>query len=252
MAMLLDGPPSTIEDLNARDSDLRAVAVSEGIDLTVKLRLAAADVVQGVESMLAAAVSIPSFVRAPGIRHVAVTPSMKRWHTYASLKLIYQDLYFSRLNDRYQAKMNLYRGEEDEALDDLRVLGLGIVFDPLPQAPPPNVGSVASSDSGGTMYVAVALVNSKGEEGLVSIPTEVDTQDGTAATISMANLAANAAGWNLYAGIAPAQLSLQNSQLIDPLASESLAPGRLRNGLPPGDGQRANQLYPIPRRVLRG
>ena len=44
MAMLLDGPPSTIDDLNARDSDLLNVAGAEGIDLTTKLQLAATDV----------------------------------------------------------------------------------------------------------------------------------------------------------------------------------------------------------------
>ena len=43
MAMLLDGPPSTIGDLSIRDSDLLEVSATEGIDLSAKLQLAAAD-----------------------------------------------------------------------------------------------------------------------------------------------------------------------------------------------------------------
>ena len=252
MAMLLDGPPSSIEDLAARDSDLLPVAVSEGIDLSVKLRLAAADVVTAIDNMLTSGVSIGSPIGAPGLRHVAVTPLLKLWHTYASLRLIYQDLYFSRINDRYRAKMSLYREEEAKALDELRTCGLGIVFDPLPQAPAPSVAPVESSDTAGTMYVGVAFVNRQGEEGLMSVPIEVDTQDGTVAEIRMAGFVENAVGWNLYAGVAPNTLSRQNAQILDRLATEPLAPGSLSNGIQHRNGQQANQLYPVPRRMLRG
>jgi hypothetical protein len=252
MAMLLDGPPSSIEDLSARDSDLLPLAVSEGIDLSAKLRLAAADVATSIENMLTAGVSIGSPIGVPGLRHVAVTPLLKLWHTYASLRLIYQDLYFSRINDRYQAKMSLYREEEAKALDELRTCGLGIVFDPLTQAQAPSVETVAASDRGGTMYVGVAFVNRQSEEGLMSVPIEVDTQDGTAAEIRMTSFIENAVGWNLYAGVAPNILSRQNAQILDCLTTAPLAPGRLSNGTQHRNGQQANQLYPVPRRMLRG
>ncbi|HEY3838736.1 MAG TPA: hypothetical protein VGL72_19295, partial [Bryobacteraceae bacterium] len=172
MAMLMDGPPSTIEDLNARDSDLINVSVAENINLTAKLQLAAKDLEMAVESML---VSVPPTHRGiqftfPSLRHIGVTPQMKRWHTYATLRLVYQDLYYSRLNDRYQAKMRLFADEEARVLDDLRTLGLGIVFDPLPQALAPQIATVPTSDTGGTLYVGVTFVNERGEQGLMSVP----------------------------------------------------------------------------------
>ena len=253
MAMLLDGPPSTIEDLTCWDSDLLNLAASEGIDLTAKLELAAGAISRAVETMLISALPSYGAIRHfPEVRHIAVTPPLKQWHTCATLRLIYQDLYYSRLNDRYKAKMTIFRDEESQALDDLRTTGLGVVYDPLPQALPPNVGSAPTSDVGGSMYVAITFVNQRGEEGLISIPVEVDTPDGTAATLTLAALADNAVGWNLYAGLLPDQLTRQNSQRLEPMASPQLAPGRLSTGAKPNSGQHANVLHPVPRRILRG
>jgi hypothetical protein len=188
----------------------------------------------------------------PELRHVVVTPQLKLWHTCATLRLVYQDLYYTRLNDRYKAKMAIFRDEESQALDDLRTNGLGVVFDPLPQALPPNIGSVPTADAGGSMYVAITFVNQRGEEGLMSIPVEADTDDGSAATFNLTALADNAVGWNLYAGMFPDVLTRQNTQTLDPLASPQLAPGRLITGPKPNSGQHANALHPVPRRILRG
>lgn len=254
MAMLLDGPPSTIEDLSARDSDLANVSIAESINLTAKLLIAAKDVEMAIESMLMSG-SCNQYRMGhsfPTLRNIAVTPQLKLWHTYAALRLVYQDLYYSRLNDRYQAKMKLYADEESRMNDEVRTIGLGVVFDPIPQALAPQIGAIATSDTGGTMYVGVSFVNQRGEQGLMSIPVEVDTTDGSAATISIIALADNAVGWNLYAGLSPNALTRQNSQTLDPMASMVLAPGILTAGLTPGTGQLANQLYTTPRRILRG
>jgi hypothetical protein len=254
MAMLMDGPPSSIEDLSGRDSDLLNVALSEGMDLTAKLQLAARDVEMTVESMLLLAQ--PSIggrlQRCPTLRHIAVTPQLKLWHSYAALRLIYQDLYFSRLNDRYQAKAKIYGAEEARMLDELRATGLGVVFDPLPQALAPNIGAAQTGDAGGIIYVAVAFVNPRGEEGAMSAPVEADIADGTAAAITMSALADNAVGWNLYAGMSPDSLTKQNPQTLDPTASVTLAAGGVSSGPKSGNGQNANLLLPIPRRILRG
>jgi hypothetical protein len=254
MAMLLDGPPSTIDDLSARDSDLLSVAVSENIDLTVKLQLAAGDIATAVESILRSAQSCDRTIlrRFPSLRHIAVTPQLKRWHIYTTLRLVYQDLYYSRLNDRYQARMKVYRAEESQALDDLRATGLGVVFDPLPQSLAPNIGTTSTADAGGVLYIATAFVNDRGEEGVLSVPVEADTADGTAAVVTIAALADNATGWNLYAGLSPDSLARQNVQTLDPLSSVTLAPARLAAGPKPGAGQQGNILLPVPHRILRG
>jgi hypothetical protein len=252
--MLLDGPPSTIADLTVRDSDLLDVSATEGIDLTAKLDMVAADVRTSIDSLLLS--TAPACVgfreRLPSLRHIAVTAQLKLWFTFATLRSIYQDLYYSRLNDRYQAKMKMYGDEEAKALDDLRTVGLGAVHDPLPQASAPNVAMVASTDAGGTVYVAVSYVNQRGEQGLASMPVEADIPTNNVASVSLATLAENAAGWNLFAGVSPDVLYQQNTQLLGPLASATVAPDTLVTGPKPGSGQHANILYPVPRRILRG
>jgi hypothetical protein len=254
MAMLLDGPPSNIQDLNARDSDLLNVAGSEGIDLTAKLQLAADDIGMAVESMLTSTLASYGALGAlfPALRNIAVTHPLKLWHTYMTLRLVYQDLYYSRLNDRYQAKMKLFGEEEMQAVDDLRTVGLGVVFDPLPQAQAPAIATVSTSDAGGTMYVTVSYVNQRGEEGLMSLPVEADTQDGSADSINIMWSPTNAIGWNLYAGLSPDAVTRQNTETLDPLAAITLAPGQISTGAKPGTGQRANLLHLVPRRILRG
>jgi len=245
MGLLLDGPPATIEDLSARDSDLLAVANAEGMDLTVKLRLASDEIAMSIAPML-------NSNGCPSLRQVAVTPQLTSWHIYTTLRLIYQDLYFSRLNDRYQAKMNLFRDAEAVAFDALRTAGLGVVFDPVPQASTPTVGTVTSNNTGGTFYAGVTLVNRASEEGLMSIPVQVDTETGSAATFSMPSVPSNAVGWNLFAGVAPDCLTRQNADVLQPDASISLSPERLVDGAPHRCGQQANTFYPMPRRILRG
>ena len=254
MAMLLDGPPSTIGDLSVRDSDLLDVSATEGIDLSAKLQLAATDIGNTVDSMLVSLLPSCGITRQrfPSLRHIAVTPQLKLWHTFLALRLIYQDLYYSRLNDRYQAKMKMYKDEESQALNDLRTVGLGVVFDPLPQALAPNVAMVQATDAGGTVYVAVSYVNEKGEEGLASVPIEADVPANHVGSVNLTALADNATGWNLYAGVSPDALFRQNSQALDPLATPTLAADTLGSGPAPGSGQHANLLYPLPRRILRG
>lgn len=254
MAMLLDGPPSTIGDLTVRDSDLLDVSATEGIDLTAKLHLAAKDLENSIDSMLLS--MMPTCVdlsqRFPALRHIAVTPQLKLWHTFATLRSVYQDVYYSRLNDRYKAKMAMYRDQESQSLDELRTVGLGVVFHPLPQAADPNVVMVSSTDAGGTVYVAVSYVNQKDEEGLASIPVEVDIPAGNIASISVTTSAKDVSAWNLFAGVSPDALYKQNSQALGLSVSATVTPDTLVNGPRPGCGQHANRLYPVPRRILRG
>jgi hypothetical protein len=254
MAMLLDGPPATIADLTVRDSDLLDVCETEGIDLTAKLQMVAVDVQVTVDSLLSSMQPCYSWMRErfPSLRHIAVTAQLKLWYTFATLRSVYQDLYYSRLNDRYQAKMKMFREEETGALDDLRTVGLGVVHDPLPQAVAPTVVMVPSTDAGGTVYLAVTYVNQRGEQGLASLPVEADIPANNSATVSLSSLAENAQGWNLFAGVSPGPLYQQNTQTLGPLATVTVAADTLGTGPMPGVGQHANVLYPIPRRILRG
>src|ERR1700757_2858539 len=103
MALLIDGSPTTIEDLVSHDSQLLNMASSEGIDLTQKLALAQSTAVLEVEGLLR------NRGHHVAIENEVVTPWLRVWHTYTTLELVYSDAYNSQLNDRYAGKRDQFR-----------------------------------------------------------------------------------------------------------------------------------------------
>src|SRR5689334_3245612 len=96
MALFIDGPISTIDDLTAQDTQLNDVASTEGIDATKKLELAQEELEIELTSLLG------------DVSGVIVTPALRLWHTYRALTLVYSDAYYSQLNDRYKGKRDEY------------------------------------------------------------------------------------------------------------------------------------------------
>src|SRR6187549_48930 len=136
MALFTDGPAATMEDLAAQDSQLLNVANAEGIDLTVKLRLAHEAVGIDLEELLQ---------DGSGFRpaQVVVTPALRLWHTYRTLELVYRDAYHSQLNDRYAAKRDQFRELSQWAYNRVRQSGVGITLSPIPQAGAPELEASA-------------------------------------------------------------------------------------------------------------
>src|SRR5262245_41276572 len=95
MALFIDGPASTIEDLRAYDTQLGDVASNENIDVTQKLWLAQQQISIELERLLD---------RRYPLEKVVQSPPLVLWHTYRSLELLYRDAYFTHLNDRFKAK----------------------------------------------------------------------------------------------------------------------------------------------------
>ena len=168
MALYTDGPPSSIEDLSAQDSQLLDVASTEGIDLTKKLALAHEQAGIEIEELLRRRIPESgwnSTIQAPGLGSVVVTTPLRLWHTYRTLRLVYSDAYFNQSNDRYARKRDEFEQQARWAYEKLLNAGLGITSDPIPVAQTPNVTAAAGLLPGGTYYVTAAWVNATGEEG---------------------------------------------------------------------------------------
>jgi hypothetical protein len=246
MALLIDGPPSTIDELTSHDSQLLNVASSEGIDVTQKLALAQRTTALEVEGLL----------RNRGhhhlpLAHVVVTPWLRMWHTYATLELVYADAYNSQLNDRYAGKRDQFRALARWAYDKLVHTGLGVTDRPIPQAAQPAVVATEGTLADDTYYVTMAWVNAGGEEGASAVPSAITTSS-SAFLVAPPAAPAAATGWNVYAGTAPGAMVRQNDAPIptDQTWQQSAAPNS--TGAKPGEGQAPSRLLAVPRILQRG
>jgi hypothetical protein len=254
MALFTDGPVSAMEDLMAQDTQLANVASVEGIDVTQKLVLAQEELALEIATLLNGSRRAEQAVwlsAQPTISNVVVTPALRLWYTFRALEMVYGDAYSSQLNDRYAAKRVHFQERAHWAYERMLLLGIGIVWSPIPRASEPQVVSVAGSLADGTYYVVVTWTNNKNEEGAPSIVTLVTTTSSTL-LVQPATPPAGAAGWNVYVGTDPEALSRQNGApiaLAQPWVQPSLM---ITGGSAPAWGQSPNYLMAVPRMILRG
>jgi hypothetical protein len=255
MALFTDGPPATIEDLAAQDSQLLNVANGEGIDVTQKLALAQEELELELTAILNRMGTVDQMfwlTAAPNLKTVAVTPPLKLWHVFRTLEMVYADAYNSQLNDRYAGKREQYHERVRWARDKLVESGLGIVQVPVAKAATPTVTTAPGGIPDGTYYVTMAWTNAAGEEGNSAGPAVASTMSGTLAVQPSGGAPQNAAGWNVYIGTAPDSMVLQNATAI-PLGGSWVQPnGIVTAGRNPGCGQKPNYIQPIPRVIGRG
>jgi hypothetical protein len=254
MALFTDGPPSSIEDLAAQDSQLLTVANVEGIDVTQKLGLAHDEL--GME--LCAALSSTSRVSEiswvaskPNLAMVVVTPLLKLWHTYRALEMTYADAFNSQLNDRYAGKRDQFHTLAAWAHEKLVQNGLGINCLPVAQAANPTLLAAAGNLPDSTYYVSMTWVNRNGEEGAAATASSFTTTS-SALLVKASDAPANATGWNVYVGNAPEGMALQNGAALQLGVNWLQANPPNTTGRGPGDGQKPSYTLPVPRILQRG
>jgi hypothetical protein len=256
MALFVDGPPASIEDLTNQDSGLLDVCRTEQINASTKLMLAAEEIGVELEALFERQRFIHFFYSGQtrlNLHHLAVTTPVKLWHTRHTLALIYRDAYFNQLNDRFQAKWNEYAKLANSARAQLQEVGVGVVLDPIPRPPGPILTPTPATEVGGIFYFSVTLLNAACEESAGAPPVSIQLANGNAVSVQLTSQPPNARGWNVYTGVSPAALFLQNES---PLATDdewvfypsaAIATGRI-----PGSGQQPTYLRPLPRFLQRG
>lgn len=259
MALFVDGPASTVEDLAEQDSGLLPVAQTTGIDVSAKLRLAQQEIKTDLELWLAksrlATDMFPISVLwrpVPRVEQVVITPPLKRWETMLTLELTYRDAYFSQLVDRYQAKWQEYATLACDARETFLASGLGLVNDPLHRPQPPALGSIAGPQSGGTFYASAAWVNAADQESAASDASSIKIADGNLMTVATANAPGNAVGFRVYAGTTLDSMFRQNEVLLPVGATYTYIPGQVAQGPLPGEGQKPDFMRPLARTLPRG
>lgn len=257
MALFTDAPPSSIDDLAAQDTQLLNVLRVEEIDVTQKLALAWDELGLELYTMLNQfGTENRLFLQPPrpNLATVVVTPSLKLWHTYRSLEMVYEDAYNSQLNDRYAGKRDFFHERAEWASRKLAGIGIGIAAMPVAKAAIPFVTAVpVAGDSlpDGTYYVTSTWVNQNGEEGAAADAMDVSTAGGTF-VVQQGPAPQNATGWNVYAGTDPNGLTLQNAAVLA-LGQAWVQPVPLAGGgRGPGTGQAPSYLKVVPPVIQRG
>jgi hypothetical protein len=245
MALFVDGPACTIDDLRDQDAGLLDVSLGTGINVSTKLRLATEEIRTDLQFWLDR--SRPAFdaLWAPILRveQIVVTAPLKRWETMHSLALVYRDAYFSQLVDRYQAKWNEYARLARAARESLIAEGLGA---------PPLLSTTPGPQSGGTFYASSAWVNAAGQEGLASYASSITVADGNLMTMAVSGAPGNAIGFRVYAGTSLDALFLQNSVGVPAGVVLTYVPGQITQGSLPGRGQEPDFVHAMTRTLLRG
>ncbi len=256
MALFLDGPACTIDDLTDEDSGLLDTAQTAGINVSTKLELAMSELQSAIEAWLSRPqpVTRPAGVGTARISQVAVTPELARWEKMMTLSLIYRDAYFTQLVDRYQFRWDEYAKLSRSAREQFLAKGVGIVNDPLPKAVMPTLGSVPATtqQTGGTFYASVAWVNGTGQEGAPSDVSSADVEVGNLLTVAAVEAPRNAVGFNVYAGTQLDALQQQNQVPLSGGGVFIFIPGASTGGKLSGTGQRPDYVKPLVRTILRG
>ena len=252
--LFTDNPAIAIEDLADYETAVLDTAHTEGINLTVKISLATNEVGLQLQSRFT-----PLAANGNGtdpqltLANIVITPPLRLWLLFHTLELVYRDAYFSQLNDRYQAKWNEYKDLSTSAAALLFQIGVGTVADPIPQAVHPKLSLVTGTLAPAKYFVEVSWKNVTGQEGGPSETTALDVPAGSALQVQALSPPPNAVSWNVYAGVTPDALTLQNTAPLTPGASWTApSSGLTTTGQPPGTGQPPTYLSPAPKILLRG
>jgi len=251
MALFMDGPISSIEELQEHDTQLVQVASVEGIDVSKKLLLAQSEI--AVELMAFVRKLSPGWAATGGafcMNRVVVTPPLKIWHTYLSLEMLYRDAYYSQMNDRYAKRRDDYHEMAQWSRSKVIECGLGMTADPLPRAAAPNLQAAPGSLPNATYYAGMSWANASGEEGGCSLPATITTS-GSSMLVQHGERPANATGWHVYLGLDPQLLLRQNSAVLA-VGEGWRQPDAVASGKPAGSGQAPGYVQAIVRVIERG
>jgi hypothetical protein len=237
--LLTDGFPNDTESLRVYESGVLDVANMESIDLVVKLRLALDEVSEDILDILLSHSTEPMAMlrRTKGVSDVVVSAQMTRWHAVHTLEVFYRDAFNNQLNDRYQVKALEYQELSRAARQHTVRFGIGLVNNPIPRAGLPQVTFTIGSPPPASYYIQVSWVSGTGQEGAPSILTAVDGGANQVPVIEAVNPPAGATGFNVYAGLTPTGLALQNSSPVPVGGSFTLNETGPVSGNAPGSGQ---------------
>ena len=122
---------------------------------------------------------------------------------------------------------------------------------PVPRAATPALAAAPGSLPDNIYYVTAAWVNRVNEEGASAIPAAITTVS-SSFSAKLGPAPANATGWNVYVGMDPDSMTLQNSSPLG-VGADWVQPVWISaTGRKPGYGQAPSYVQALARIVQRG
>lgn len=233
MALLVDGDINRIEDLKEWDTTVLEVANGEGIDLEAKLRLAAKEIEEEVESFL-------KWQERGQLGQVQVSTPLQRWHVLLTLGAVYRDAYFSQLNDRYGARWKHYT--ELAAAQERRYFDIGVATVSQPVRRPERLEAVLGDGTApaATYWMQATVLDASGRESAPGPLVMVSSPLPHGLTVRLPYAPAGATHWNLFATQNDSSPGLQNGAPLAVSESWTLPGTGIVPGRPAGSGQSAD------------
>lgn len=255
MSLFTGGNISNVEDLRSYDTSVLEVASAENVDLAAKLELARTEIGIELEEFMARRcgrnAGLPG-ASGPALANVVVTPVLKQWHTLRTLSLIYADVQANLVDSRYEGKWKEHRQRAQWAAEMLFRIGVGFVGDPVAKAEQPQVRALPGNLPAATYYVRVAWRNRRDESGVASDPVIHTLAGAGVIGVQAFQPPPNAVGFDVYAGPVEAEISRQNSALINPAREWVLPETGLVDGEPLPGGQQPDWYMRNDRILQRG
>jgi hypothetical protein len=187
----------------------------------------------------------------PHVGNVVVTTALRQWFAYRTLELVYSDAYNSQLNNRYMGKRDQFQEMAASYRERLVEAGAGIASIPVPRAASPVLGTAPGSLPDNIYYVTASWVNRVNEEGESAAPSAIATSS-SSFSAQIGPPPANATGWNVYVGLDPNSMTVQNGTPLEAGAGWVQPVWISATGRKPGCGQKPNYVQVLPRILQRG
>jgi hypothetical protein len=252
MALFLDGPISSLEDLRAYETSLLDTATIEGVSLANKLQIAQQELGNEVLRFLIQQLEPAESVTPEKMSQVVVTDPLRRWHILRTLAVFFRDVHHNQLNDRYKAKWNAYEVEAKAAARMLWEVGVGLVRNPLRRPGSPILLTEETEDEYPqllfkTTWVAGPLEESAPSDAVLFAPVISER-----ARLTVSDPPLRATGWHVYAGPSEALLTRQTAAPLSLSDTWVLPEGAPLDGPSVPFGQMPDQFVRLQRLLFRG
>ena len=252
MALLQDGPISSIEDLRVYETSLLETASIEGVSLTNKLELAQREIGNEILRFLIQQLEPTESVNSSRLDQVVATDPLRRWHALRTLSVFFRDVHHNQLNDRYRAKWDAYEAEARGAARLLWEIGLGLVRNPLKRPASPQLEVLPSDEEYPQSLFRTTWVTGPFEESAASEAVLFDPAFAQRPQLVAIDPPPRATGWHVYAGATESLLTRQTTAAVALTEPWVMPAGELVAGLAVPFGQQPDYYVRMQRLLFRG
>ncbi len=200
MALLKDQPISCLTDWIAYDTKLTILSEQESTSVEAKSRLAQNEIETQITAFLLRQSGVSENASRKLIDKVTVTEPLLRWHSLLTLSMFYADLASLQNSALHREQSRYFEAKSDAARDHLFDTGVGIVNQPIPKAPAPQIISSPGTNPQRFLRGRICFVDADGARGAASSEFLLDMTDGETIELVVPALPVRCTGWLLFLG----------------------------------------------------